>query len=188
MFVLDINSKGILIDKPKRVKSKFKQKVTLLLKNVEPASLREKERGKKKLSTGEKILYQRMSKRYFVAAVIMNLNSDSHAFQFFSDLWLEIDKRKNVQKGDKSLESWLKEEMNSFNSGKRSTAASRINKRLNTINNRMQERLTKELNKFADLEDLETDIQELETEDFLRGHPGDVPGRIRGHCGGGGRG
>ena len=163
IFALNINSNVTLIDKPKSLKSTYKNPIKQALQKIQPASLSEDYRGKKQLKKNEFVFYQKIDQTLMLGAVASNVKKDSEIYRFFTDIHAQIKQSKSQLKGNKEIERWLKNEIELFNKGGRLSASQRINKRLESANKKVEERITKEVQKFDDLEGLESEILEMES-------------------------
>ena len=163
IFALNINSNVTLIDTPKSLKSTYNKPIKQALKKIQPASLSEEYRGKKLLKKSEYFIYQKLDQTLMVGAVTSDVKKDSEIYRFFTDIHMQIKQLKSPLKGNKEIEKWLKSEITLFNKGERLSASQRINKRLESANKKVEERITKEVQKFDDLEGLEGEILEMES-------------------------
>lgn len=162
-FVLDINSNGILIDKPKSSKPKYKNVTRVLVDKVKPALLARSERGKKSLG-GEQVFYQKINDKIMLFAIGHDIKHEGHVFRLFTDFYREMERSTKPLKGNRELETWLKDNINKVNKGARMTAAERINKKVEDINNKISERLNKEIQKLDNLQELDDDVIKIEDE------------------------
>ena len=162
LFVLDINSNEIILDKPKKAKGTYKDIIKTAIQKIKPMGLADQERGKKTLEANNKIYYQKLNAKLLTGAVATQIKKEGDVYRLFADLNNQIKQTKAALKANKELETWLKTEVTKFNKGERLSSAARINERVSSANNMVEGMLAKELEKFEQLEEIDKDVIEME--------------------------
>ena len=160
-FAYKISSGDITNAFPAENTDKYSADVKKAMTSIKPKRMAKEARGKKAFDSGDIFMYQKMSKEVMVCSISQNVKTDGDMYTLFADFYGEATKKKAFAK-EGLMNEWLDTEIGKFNAGERISKGAKVNQRVGAMNEKIQDRITKELDKFDDLMDMNNDILEME--------------------------